>query len=313
MSLVSIIIATYNREDYIIETLESIKLQTYTKWECIIVDDSSTDNSEEKVRAFIQDDFRFLYVKRPPELKRGANTCRNFGYTLSSGVYIKFFDSDDLMLSNHLEVLVSEIEKNNLDFVVGDCQNFDDNGLLERPYEIDREQSILSPSNFARLNVAWITNDLLVKRSYAEKLKFNEKIKDVASEYQYNIKLLLLTLNGKLINQILSLRRIHNKSMTSYLHDDVLYFYQHIYELKLETLKYINDLAPLDLKKWFLSGFVQYGFKIALMNRWPGKVFDSFCYLAKFFSFFKALLYLPALSLGLTLKKGYSLITYIRK
>ena len=112
MSLVSIIIATYNREDYIIETLESIKLQTYTKWECIIVDDSSTDNSEEKVRAFIQDDFRFLYVKRPPELKRGANTCRNFGYTLSSGVYIKFFDSDDLMLSNHLEVLVSEIEKN---------------------------------------------------------------------------------------------------------------------------------------------------------------------------------------------------------
>jgi len=310
---VSIVIATYNRAQYIIDTLKSIQEQIYTDWECIIIDDGSTDNTEAAVSNFIKFDARFTYELRPKEISKGANACRNYGYRKSSGDLIKFFDSDDIMLPNHLEVLVSEIEKNNLDFAVGDCQNFDENGLRERPYEINRKEAVLSATNFALHQVAWITNDLMVKRQFAERLLFNEEITDVANEYQYNIKLLLLTTNGKLIDKILTHRRVHNTSMTSKLHSDAIKFDLHVYELKLATLKYIEELAPLNLKKWFLSGFVQYGFNLTLQKVWPGKIIESFPFLTKTFSFFKALSYLPALAAGYFFGKGYSVISWIRK
>ena len=313
MKKVSIIIATYNRAQYIIETLKSIQNQSYQFWECLIIDDGSTDNTEELVLHFLINDDRFLFYKRPENLGKGANVCRNYGYRLSNGEYLKFFDSDDIMLPNHLEVLIDEIERNKLDFAVGDCRNFDQHGLRERPYEIDRKTAELSAFNFALHQVAWITNDLLVKRKLAEKIQFNEEIRDVANEYQYNIKLLLLTTKGILVDQILTHRRIHSSSMTSYLHRDSIQFDLHVYELKLATLKYVEGLAPLHLKKWFLSGFVQYGFNLTLKKVWPGQVLESFFPLTRAFSFIKGLCYGLALTLGLFLGKGYSIISWIRK
>ena len=233
---VSIIIATFNRAQYIIETLKSIQKQTFTDWECIIIDDGSKDNTEILVSDFIQFDNRFVYKTRPAHIQKGANSCRNYGFKKASGNLIKFFDSDDIMLANHLEVLVSEIEKNDLDFSVGDCRNFDEHGLRERPYEIDRENAIMTPVAFARFNVAWITNDLLVKRNFADELEFAEGIRDQASEYQYNIKLLHLTTKGKLINQILAHRRIHDDGFVVKAQKDQVWFDQMNAELKLKTL-----------------------------------------------------------------------------
>ena len=95
--LISIIIPSYNRAHLIIETLESIKNQTYSNWECIIVDDGSTDDSNEVISQFINNDSRFEYVQRPPHKIKGANSCRNYGFESSSGDYIQFLDSDDLI------------------------------------------------------------------------------------------------------------------------------------------------------------------------------------------------------------------------
>ena len=107
--MISIIIATYNRAPYILETLQSIAQQTYENFECIIVDDGSTDNTSEIVAPIVANDKRFTYILRPETQKKGANHSRNYGFTLSKGDYVKFFDSDDVMLPTHLEVSKEQI------------------------------------------------------------------------------------------------------------------------------------------------------------------------------------------------------------
>ncbi|TVZ53387.1 glycosyltransferase family 2 protein [Dokdonia sp. Hel_I_53] len=101
--LVSIIIPSYNRATLIGETLDSVLNQTYTNWECIVVDDGSTDHTIEIVRAFAKSDKRFKILERPKNRVKGANACRNFGYENSKGDYINWLDSDDLFSPNKLK------------------------------------------------------------------------------------------------------------------------------------------------------------------------------------------------------------------
>jgi len=104
--LISIIIATYNRADILSQTLDSVLRQTYVNWECIVVDDGSTDNTDQLLTEYCKQDMRFKYHKRPKEKPKGGNVCRNLGFELSSGLFIKWLDSDDL-LSNDL--LLSQV------------------------------------------------------------------------------------------------------------------------------------------------------------------------------------------------------------
>ena len=71
--LVSIIIATYNRAELLSETIISVIEQSYINWECIIVDDGSTNNTNEIVANFIQKDKRIRYFNRPKNIPKGPN------------------------------------------------------------------------------------------------------------------------------------------------------------------------------------------------------------------------------------------------
>ena len=110
--LVSIIIPTFNRADLIAETLNSIVNQIYTNWECLIIDDESTDETASLIAGYIDKDKRFQYHQRPIDRIKGANACRNFGFELSNGMYIKWFDSDDIMHPDFLEKQVGVLDKN---------------------------------------------------------------------------------------------------------------------------------------------------------------------------------------------------------
>lgn len=106
-SLISVIIPTYNRADLIGETLESIIAQTYLNWECIVVDDGSTDYTAELMFFYCEKDERVKFFERPKTKNKGANACRNFGFQLSNGEFVNWFDSDDIM---HPEFLKKKIE-----------------------------------------------------------------------------------------------------------------------------------------------------------------------------------------------------------
>jgi len=110
--LVSIIIPTYNRADLIGETLDSVLAQTYQNWECIVVDDGSADNTKELVQSYVDMDSRFILVDRPDTHKPGGNGARNYGFEISNGEYIQWFDSDDLMHPELLNLKIKTFKKN---------------------------------------------------------------------------------------------------------------------------------------------------------------------------------------------------------
>ena len=79
-------------------------------WECIVIDDGSTDNTKEIVEEISSEDVRVKYFY---QLNAERSAARNLGIKYASGEYICFLDSDDYYLSNHLEVLKEYIKKNN--------------------------------------------------------------------------------------------------------------------------------------------------------------------------------------------------------
>lgn len=105
--LISIIIPTFNRADLISETLTSVLSQTYKNWECLIIDDGSTDNSAKVIEEYLYLDSRFLYFTKLESRAKGASSCRNFGLEKAKGHFIIFLDSDDLLdehcLTNRIE------------------------------------------------------------------------------------------------------------------------------------------------------------------------------------------------------------------
>ena len=74
--LVSIIIPTFNRAHLLSETLHSVLTQTYTNWECLVVDDGSTDDTEYVVKSYVARDARIQFHIRPKYKIKGANACR---------------------------------------------------------------------------------------------------------------------------------------------------------------------------------------------------------------------------------------------
>jgi glycosyltransferase involved in cell wall biosynthesis len=113
-SFFSIITPTYNRKQFLSEAIDSVLAQTYQSFEIILVDDGSTDETSSFVRLKYGEVPQVLYFYKENE-ERGA--ARNFGLTKAKGDYVVFFDSDDWMLPQYLEVLDDCIRRHAPDFV----------------------------------------------------------------------------------------------------------------------------------------------------------------------------------------------------
>ena len=99
-SKVSIIVANFNKANYVSETIQSVINQTYLNWELLIIDDGSSDDSVNIIESFSVKDNRIqLYTL---SANHGANYCRNYGLSKSQGAYVIFLDADDLFFKNCL-------------------------------------------------------------------------------------------------------------------------------------------------------------------------------------------------------------------
>jgi teichuronic acid biosynthesis glycosyltransferase TuaG len=108
--LVSIIIPVYNTSQFILETLESVKKQTYTNWEIILVNDCSTDNTLEIVTNFSNGITNSINCVSNSK-NSGASYSRNYGVAHASGDWLALLDGDDVWLPNHLETLIDIVSK----------------------------------------------------------------------------------------------------------------------------------------------------------------------------------------------------------
>ena len=107
----SIIVPVYNMEKYISKCLDSIFSSTYKNYEVIIVNDGSTDKSDEIIKTYIEKNRNIIYIK---EENMGLSTARNNGVSKATGDYIIFVDSDDYIEEKLLENLELNIDNNDV-------------------------------------------------------------------------------------------------------------------------------------------------------------------------------------------------------
>lgn len=254
--LVSIIIPTYNRADLIGNTLDSILAQTYTNWECIVVDDGSTDDTEIVVMDYVKSDARFQYHKRPETKIKGANACRNFGFEISKGELVNWFDSDDLMLDVALQSKLDAFD-DSIDFVIGNSLNFDEEGTISRPYQLNYNIPITA-ENFINQTIGWITNDVLVKREVV-KISFNEQLKS-GQEYNFFSRLLFITNRGKYLKKDVSKRRIHSDSIQVKLSSSKQKTIQ-LLANELHLWRDIHAMANWEINKRLLKRIIRFSYE----------------------------------------------------
>ncbi|MBG6236589.1 glycosyltransferase involved in cell wall biosynthesis [Pedobacter sp. CAN_A7] len=126
INIFSVIIPTYNRAHLIKRAIESIVAQTYMKWELIIVDDGSTDQTEQIISPFLVDN-RIKYVKKE---NSGAAKSRNIGVKNSSGNWVTFLDSDDEAYPSWLDEISRHIAVPNVQLICCGSEIVDHSGRL---------------------------------------------------------------------------------------------------------------------------------------------------------------------------------------
>lgn len=189
--LVSIIIPCYNAGAYISDTLRSVVEQTYTNLEIIVVDDGSSDDSLEQIRAINDDRIR---VHSQPNGGQGA--ASNKGLQLAKGEYIKFFDADDIMCQEHIELQVRKL--NGRKDAMASCEwyRFFDNDLATTVFATETVWQDLKPLDWLKKSLtqqydmmaAWLW---LIPREILEKTGGWDERLTLNNDFEFSVRLLL--------------------------------------------------------------------------------------------------------------------------
>lgn len=204
-NLVSVIIPTYNRLEFLNDAIKSVINQTYRPIECIIVDDNSTDDTKKMVEKWIKNNSDSVIIKYIHQENSGPQIARNTGTEASTGYYIQYLDSDDLLYPDKIKKQVDFLIKNkDCDGVWGGWAK----GSIEE-YEIINSKTsndLLSQllTENCIVNFSFLMTRALIKKigTWDIKIKRNQEI-------DFQVRGLLAGGNYKFQSQICGLWRIH--------------------------------------------------------------------------------------------------------
>ena len=125
--LVSIITPTFNSEEFLHQTIDSVLDQSYKNWELILVDDFSTDTTVQLINTYLEKHPNISLIQNTTN--QGAGVSRNKGINAGKGDFIAFLDADDLWKPNKLEVQINLMTKNNLDVCFSSYDLIDEDGI----------------------------------------------------------------------------------------------------------------------------------------------------------------------------------------
>ncbi|MBO3099914.1 glycosyltransferase family 2 protein [Gelidibacter pelagius] len=220
--LVSIIIPTYNRAYLIGETLDSVLAQSYTNWECIIVDDGSTDETADLLIQYLNEDKRFKFYKRPDSHKPGGNGARNYGFSKSTGKYIQWFDSDDIMMSDFLEAKLRPFIINlDTDVVFSAFENVNEKGERTRIANQSFSGNILD--DLVDGHVSFGPYSFMLRRNKIANMRYDETLKK-NQDLDFFFRFFTSSDSLKIVhvNKILFTVRTHDGSMSYHSDKDIL-------------------------------------------------------------------------------------------
>lgn len=211
-NLISIIVPCYNQAPFLDECLQSVLNQTHSEWECLIINDGSTDHTEQIALQWTQKDNRFRYIYKE---NGGLSSARNAGIAKAVGNFIQFLDSDDFLDAQKLRKSIDLIETPN-SMVVSHFMMYDSrNKTMQPPYC----QLSLDKISFEAVALQWdlsfsipihcglFPTDLLKKHPFTETLKAKE-------DWIMWLQILKTKPTVFFIDEPLAFYRLHPTSMT---------------------------------------------------------------------------------------------------
>ena len=250
--LISVVIPAYNAEQFLDETLESVLSQTYENWECIIVNDGSTDSTESVAKKWCEKDSRFRLTNKE---NGGFSSARNWGIKESKAEYIAFLDADDLYMPNFLEVCLETLIKKDVDLVAPRMLSFTSvlNTIIKNKCRKDTLYSGKEGVKFF-LHKNRITIALLCKKSVLEDLGYFTWHKK-AEDFHCWLKMLFAGYKIYKIDEFYAHRRIHNNSLSNTDRSCTKEVFEIIYHFKDEILNIgidFQNCINLSIRRYIL-------------------------------------------------------------
>lgn len=240
--LVSIIMPSWNTGQFISESIDSVLSQSYSNWELIIVDDCSTDNTDDIIRHYSDD--RIKYYKN--EHNQGAALTRNRAISQAQGEWIAFLDSDDLWMPDKLEKQLSFMNDNGYVFSYHEYVKIDEDS---KPLNI----YVSGPNVVTKRRMYNYGYPGCLTFMYSAKTMGLIQIKDIKKNNDYAILLKLCKkADCYLLNENLAQYRIRKKSIS---HDKLSKKLKSHYDLF-----HICDEKPAIVAFWYACWNMWYGF-----------------------------------------------------
>ena len=209
MNLVSVIIPTYNRSNFLIESITSTWEQIHRPIEVLVIDDGSTDDTKTKVsklkEKFENENFTIIYNYQK---NKGSNFARNLGLKIASGNWIQFLDSDDLLEKNKFKIQIKALLDTNSDMAIanfkilmssGKTLFIENNGNMLRRLSLGHSIMIATP---------------LFEKKLLKNIQWNEKLyREQDKEFIY--KAFLQSRKHVYINSYLSTYRWHDEMLSN--------------------------------------------------------------------------------------------------
>ena len=257
--LISVIVSTYNRSEFLSKTIDSILNQTYRNFELIIVDDGSTDNTENVINNY--NDYRIIYIKT--DNWGGPARPRNIGIKQSKGNYIAFCDDDDIWKNNKLEKQLRLFKMNKdlgICFTSYSIINNKDKAVGEQ--KIRKKNSNPTFTNFF-LSAGYICNSsVMIDANLLAQIGYqNESLKIIAIEDSEYWARILSMYKGCFIKEKLVEYRIHDDSIQRKTNHNFLteqkLFYQAISE-KVRIPFFIRLIKIIKIYLQYIFSFIRF-------------------------------------------------------
>jgi len=211
--LVSIVIPVYNGEKYIALTLDSILSQSYKNIEVIVVNDGSTDRTQEIIQNYA---LQNRFIKIIQKNKSGVSAARNSGMNIAKGVYIAFLDADDIWLTNNLELKVNYlVDHPNAFGVTSFCECIDEKNQLTGKIKKGDVNVFLNDVLSWKGNYITIPSGILFQRTFLNKLQgFREDLSNNADQ-EIIMRGLFSGFTFHTIQELTWYYRLHSNNMSS--------------------------------------------------------------------------------------------------